>query len=76
VDQFSAFIKDCLDYSTVGLIPRFQVDMRTYVMSTVSVRKAVLEDAEVMCAVHKAAVHAFCVEHYTPEQIEAWVGDR
>ena len=40
------------------------------------VRPAVLDDAAAIHAVHVAAVRGRCGGHYTPDQIEAWIGHR
>ena len=42
----------------------------------VAVRRASPADAAAICTVHKASVRGLCAGHYTPEQIEAWVGGR
>lgn len=42
----------------------------------VVVRRASSGDAEAVCAVHKASVRGLCAGRYSPEQIEAWIGDR
>lgn len=44
-------------------------------LQEISVRKAQPEDAEAICHVHFASVRTLCVNDYTPEQIEAWVGN-
>ena len=43
-------------------------------LQKISIRKAQPEDAEAICHVHVASVQTLCVNDYTPEQIEAWVG--
>ena len=46
------------------------------VAADVVVRRALPDDAEAVCAVHKASVRGLCAGRYSPEQIEAWIGDR
>jgi putative acetyltransferase len=40
------------------------------------VRRAALEDAAALCALHKASVRGLCAGAYSAQQIEAWVGHR
>ena len=46
------------------------------VAADVVVRRALPDDAEAVCTVHKASVRGLCAGRYSPEQIEAWIGDR
>lgn len=41
----------------------------------ITVRKAREEDADSICHVHRVSVQTLCVKNYTPEQIEAWIGN-
>ena len=38
-----------------------------------TIRRAVPEDAEAICALHRASIRELCAVSYTPAQIEAWV---
>ena len=40
------------------------------------VRRAALEDAAALCALHKASVRGLCIGAYSAQQIEAWLGGR
>ncbi len=40
------------------------------------IRRAQVEDALDIINVHEASVRGLCTHHYTPEQIEGWVGTR
>src|SRR6266480_2869261 len=40
------------------------------------IREAMLEDAAVICAVHKSSVRQLCAATYSLDQIEAWIGSR
>lgn len=39
-------------------------------------RRATLEDAAAICALHKASVRGLCAGAYSPQQIEAWIARR
>jgi putative acetyltransferase len=40
------------------------------------VRRATSEDAEAICALHKASIRALCAAVYSARQIEAWIARR
>ena len=45
-------------------------------LTSVTVRKANVQDAEAICRVHKASITTLCCKYYTPEQIKVWAGPR
>ena len=40
------------------------------------IRKATLDDAAALCALHKASVRSLCAGVYSADQIEAWLASR
>ena len=40
------------------------------------IRPALVEDAEVLCAIHKSAIRQICCHDYSPAQIAAWTGKK
>jgi hypothetical protein len=45
-------------------------------MEGTQIRKATLQDTEEICQVHRAFIAKLCRGHYSPQQIEAWVGTK
>jgi hypothetical protein len=42
----------------------------------IRIARAKEEDAAGICRAHKASITVLCAGHYTPREIEAWIGSR